>query len=323
MLMLKGDAASGETAGPSGKRPVSLLVESLAYLGALFVLAGSAVATQQRWLHLTNLERVAVLAVAAAILLIAGFVVRWATSSGAERITETLWLASVACLAGAVAVATGGVYAQSADVTALAVSALVAIYSCALWFACRREVLIVTTFAGLVGGSCSGLAVGWSDATPWFTIALGLWLLGLAWVLVGWLYPEPLGTSVTAGASIALMAPAIVVHDASWAYLIGMATAAVIIAASLPMREVVMLAFGSCALFGYITAATLLFSNTLGIADTLMVIGGTLIGLAALTVRLSRATRRAGTGIDSTRRSAQPRPDRPAGGGQAEHKRAA
>lgn len=124
------------------------------------------------------------------------------------------------------------------------------------------------------------------------------------------MYPQPLGTSVTVGAAIALAAPAIAVHDFGWVYAIGVLTAAAAMAVSIPLRNIVMLAFGSCALFGYITATVIRYADrTLNVAEILMVIGGLLIGLAVATVRLSRAAKASGPG---TGPASAPRAQRPA-----------
>jgi hypothetical protein len=170
---------------------------------------------------------------------------------------------------------------------------VLALYSAALWLLCRREILMVAAFAGLISAFCGAIQVASGGATPWLTVSFGLWLLGVAWVILGWVYPEPLGTSVAAAAAVALIAPAIAVHSAGWVYVVGIATAAAVMAAGVPMRQVVLVAFGSCALFSYITAVVLQYADrSLGAPASLVIIGLVLIGLAVLTVRLGRATLR-------------------------------
>ena len=162
----------------------------------------------------------------------------------------------------------------------------------ALWLVCRREALMVVAFAGLVGAFCGVIGVVATDTAPWLATALGLWLLGSAWAILGWLYPEPLGASMLVGATLALIAPALAVHDAGWVYVVGIATAGTAMAASVPLRNVVLAAFGSCAMFCYITAVVLRYANrSLGVSESLVIIGVVLIGLAIVTVGLRRATR--------------------------------
>lgn len=121
---------------------------------------------------------------------------------------------------------------------------------------CRREMLLVAMFAGLVGALCGAIPIVMADATAWLAVGLGRWLIGIAWTALGWLYTEPLGTSIAAGADLALVGSAIAVHQTDWAYLIGIVTAAAVIAVSVPLRNVVLAAFGSCAQLGYIGRAS-------------------------------------------------------------------
>jgi hypothetical protein len=221
--------------------------------------------------------------------LIAGFLVRWFTASSAPPLTGLTWCASAGCVAGAAAIASAGVYRQPAAMTLLIASGMVAVYSSALWLVCRREMLMAVAFTGLLGALCGAIPVIAADATPWLAAGLGLWLLGLAWTALGWAYPEPLGTSLPVGAVLALLAPAVAIHEYGWVYVIGIVAAAAIMAASAPLRNVVLVAFGSCALFGYITAVVLEYADrSIGVPESLVVIGLVLIGLAIVTVRLGR-----------------------------------
>jgi hypothetical protein len=69
------------------------------------------------------------------------------------------------------------------------------------------------------------------------------------------------------------------------------------------LKNIVMLAFASCALCGYLTATILRYTDrTLGMAETLMLVGALLIGLALVTVRLAR------TAGDFLARAERPKP---------------
>ncbi len=276
-------------AQPGQQRGISFLAESLAYVGTLLVLAGSAIVTQQRWLSLTSTERIMAVTGAALTLLLAGFVVRWVALSDSRRLTESVWLAS-AVLAAAATAMTGRGY--HASVLVLAVSGQQAAYSFALWLHCRRELLAVAAFAGLIGALCSLIAIAAGGQAPWLAVALGIWLLGIAWTVLGVGYPQPLGTSVAAGAAVTLLAPAIAVHQYPWVYGIGILTAAVVMGASVPLQNIVMLVFGSCALFCYLAATVFrLADHALGLAQTLIVVGGFLICVAVATVWLAKLVR--------------------------------
>lgn len=273
------------------ERRVSMVTASLATAGAILVLAGSGISISQRWLLVTDWERVAILASVAIGFLIAGFFVRWFTGSATQPLTELMWFASTGCVAGAAAIAAAGVYRQPAAMTLLIASGTAAIYSIALWLMCRRQMLMVAGFAGLVGTLCGAIPVVVADATPWLAVGLGLWLIGVAWTALGWLYPEPLGTSVCVAAVLALAGPAIALHQTDWAYVVGIATAAAVMAVSVPLRNVVLVAFGSCALLGYITALVVKYADRwVGIPESLVIIGVALIAIAIVSVRLGRAS---------------------------------
>jgi len=285
------EQSADQRARARGERRVSLVIESVATVGAILVLAGSGVSISQRWLLVTNGGRVGILTGVASGFLIAGFLVRWFTASATQPLTELMWCASAGCLAGAAAITAAGVYRQPAAVTLLIASGTAAIYSIALWLMCRREMLMVAAFAGLVGALCGAIPVVVADASPWLAVGLGIWLIGMAWTALGWLYPEPLWTSISVGAVLALAGPAIALHQTDWAYLVGIVTAAAVMAVSVPLRNVVLVAFGSCALLGYITAVVLEYADRwVGVPESLIIIGLVLIAIAIVTVRLGRAS---------------------------------
>jgi hypothetical protein len=68
-------------------------------------------------------------------------------------------------------------------------------------------------------------------------------------------------------------------------------TAAAAMAASVPLRNVVLLAFGSCGLLGYVVATVLRYADrSIGMSGSLVIIGLTLISLAIVTIRLGQRT---------------------------------
>jgi hypothetical protein len=286
------DTRADEYSDPRPVRPISLATESLATAGAILVLAGSGVAISQHWLLVTNWGRVAILAGVALSFLIAGFVVRWLTASASQPLTELMWCASSGCVAGAAAMASAAVYRQPVAVTVAITGGSLALYSVTLWLLCRREMLMVAAMAGLIGGFCGAMAVLVTYGPLWLVVGLGLWMIGIAWTILGWLYPEPLGTSLAVGVALALAGPAVAVHEQGLVYVVGIATGVAAMAVSVPLRNVVVAAFGSCALFGYITAVVLRYADrSLGVPASLVIIGLVLIGLALVTVLLGRASR--------------------------------
>ena len=126
--------------------------------------------------------------------------------------------------------------------------------------------------------------------TPVLAIALPLWVFGLAWAGLGWRrYVEPLWVTIPCGVILALMAPSFAAGHYGWMYAIGIATAAAAMAASVPLRNVPLLALGALAMFGYVTSvAARYLHDSLGVPSALAITGVLIIGLAVVSARLMR-----------------------------------
>jgi hypothetical protein len=176
------------------------------------------------------------------------------------------------------------------------------VWSGLLWLVRRRELQLVAMFAGLTIAVSSVIITIADSAEPRLAFALGLWALGIGWVIVGWQYPQPLWTTVPLGTVIALAGPSLAVWDHGWVYALAIATAAAAMAASISVRSTLLLAAGTLALFGYITAAVVrYFLGSLGLPATLAICGVLLISLAVMIARMRTDTmlteaRRTGNG---------------------------
>ena len=103
--------------------------------------------------------------------------------------------------------------------------------------------------------------------------------------------------TVPLGALLALVAPSLALHPYGWMYAIGILTAAAAMAISVPLRNTVFLGMGAVAMFGYVTGVVMTyFRGSLGAPAALSITGALVIGVAAVTARLMRATRRAKPG---------------------------
>jgi hypothetical protein len=129
-------------------------------------------------------------------------------------------------------------------------------------------------------------------------IALPLWVLGLAWAGLGWRrYAGPLWVTIPSGVILALIAPSFAAGHYGWMYVIGIATAAAAMAASVPLRNTPLLALGALAMFGYLTAvAARYLHQSLGAPSALAITGVLVIGLAVVSARLMRPMTRIGAG---------------------------
>ena len=228
-----------------------------------------------------------------------------------QRLAGVAWFLSVAGVAGAVWLALYHVYGKTDAVTAVAVGAGVTLYAAALWLLRRSALQSLALFAGLVitilgvadiitvpAGTGSVPAPAPNLPTPVLAIALPLWVFGLAWAGLGWRrYVGPLWMTVPSGVILALIAPSFAAGHYGWMYVIGIATAAAAMAASVPLRNTPLLALGALAMFGYLTAvAARYLHQSLGGPSALAITGVLVIGLAVVSARLMRPMTRIGAG---------------------------
>lgn len=280
---------------PERRGHVSLLTEAVAYVGAILVIAGGAAAIAQRWDDIPHWGHVGVFAGGAVLFLGAGLAVRAVPEPAIQRLVGALWFVSAGGVAGAVGLATGEAYRHSAEVTVLAVGLATTAYAAALWAVRRGPLQNVALFAGLVVTLCGVVAVASDRPTP-LAFALPLWALGLVWAGAGWRrHLEPVWVSLPLGVVLALVAPSFGAGDHGWLLAVGVLTAAGMMAASVPARNPALLALGTVATFGYVTATVVrYFRHALGVPAALALTGLVILALALVTARLMREVRPAG-----------------------------
>jgi hypothetical protein len=290
---------------PSPRR-ISRLTEAVGYIGAILILAGGIAAVGQRWHGIPGWGRVAVLAGAAAVFLLAGLVMRGVREPAIQRLTDVVWFLSVAGAAGATGFAADAL-GSGAAVTALAVGAGISVCSAALWLARRHALENFALFTGLIVTICSAIFI--LDATPpSLAFAIALWGFGLVWAALGWQrYLEPVWVSVPSGVLLSLIVPSIAAGEHGWVYALGIGTAAGAMAASVRLRNTPLLALGSLAMFGYVASVVLqYFHRSLGAPGALAITGVLILGLAVATARLMRAAHPAKAGEAHPAKAAHP-----------------
>ena len=96
--------------------------------------------------------------------------------------------------------------------------------------------------------------------------------------------------TIPCGVILALIAPGFAAGHEGWMYVIGIATAAAAMAASVPLRNTPLLALGALAMAGYLTAvAARYLHQSPGGPSALAITGVLVIGLAIVSARLMRA----------------------------------
>jgi hypothetical protein len=246
---------------------------------------------------------VGIAAGAAALFLLAGLFVRRVHEPAMQRLADVVWFLSVAAAGWAAGFAAHDVYGNTTEVTALAVGTGVTVYAAALWLARRHALQNFALFTGLIVTICGSIVT--IDGSPSsLAFAFPLWGFGLAWVWLGWRRRvEPLWVTVPSGVFLALIAPSLAAGEYGWVYAAGIATAAMAMAASVPLRNTPLLALGALAMFGYVTGVVVrYFHQSLGVPGALAITGVLILGLAVVTARLLRATQ-------------SPRPEEPGAAG--------
>jgi hypothetical protein len=285
--------AAEERANPQDRRRVSLLTESVAYFGATLVLAGGGVAVGQAWGDFTDWGHVGIFASTALFFLTTGLAVLRVSEPAIQRMIGVVWFVSTAATGAAAGIAAEAVFGASGPVTTLVIGLTITVYSAMLWLTHSRELQMVTLFTGVTIAVCALIITIAGDAGPRLAIALGLWALGIGWVIVGWKYPQPLWSTVPLATVIALIGPSLAVWSHGWVFAIGITTAAAAMAASVWVRNTTLLAAGTLALFGYVSAVVVrYYQQSLGIPATLAVCGVLLLTLAVIMARVRRGTRR-------------------------------
>ena len=286
-LLTTGQAAEGKP----GSRRISLLTEAVAYIGAILIMAGGIAAVGQQWHGITAWGHVGITAGIAVLFLAAGIVMRRVPEPAIARLVDVVWFLSAAGAGGAAGLAAHDVYRNTAAVTALAAGVTITVYSAALWLLRRRALQNFALFTGLIITICA-VIVTIDSSPPSLAFAVVLWVFGLAWTGLGWQrYAEPLWVTVPSGVILALIAPGLAAGEYGWVFAIGIATAAAAMAASVPLRNTPLLALGALAMFGYVTGVVIrYFHESLGVPGALAITGVLILGLAAVTARLMRAT---------------------------------
>jgi hypothetical protein len=166
------------------------------------------------------------------------------------------------------------------------------VYAAVLWLVRRRALQSGMLFGGVVL-TAVGVILLVDASPPLLAPALVLWLLGIGWAWLGWLrYVEPLWVSFPLGVVLALVTPALGVIDHGWMYAVGITTAAVVMALSVPLHNPPLLGLGAVGMFGYVTGTVVrYFGDTLGVPAALAVTGLVILVLAVVTARLARMTR--------------------------------
>lgn len=280
---------------PAAQRGPSMVGEALGYVGGVLVLVAAGVITARYWAGLGVAGRLSIVFGAAAVLLAAGAAVRARSGTDpqqagpGQRLRSVCWLLSTAALATGLSLLGDEILHLSEDDQALLVGAGTACCAAVLWRVHRailQHAALVVSLAGTAGAAAAHLPVADEKV-----IGLAVWGVGAVWLLLGWgAVIGPRQASYLIGGVVAV-AGAVLTVSVDWGAALGLATAAVLIAAGAWMRDLVLLGVGAVAtLLTVPPALGLYFPDSLAAPLALLVVGVLLVGGALYLMRRRRLT---------------------------------
>jgi hypothetical protein len=280
----------------SSPRPgIPPLVEGLAYAGTALAAAAGLFLYADGFDGLARGARIAIPAVVALALTVAGATARRSEDPAGKRFAGVLWLMATASVAAAVGVAVLDVADPSPWAwTVVGVAALITggIFNRALPVTATQVAFLagaVTSVIGFVLGA--GDSGGWSDAGTATVGALSVWALGLAWVgaaerrLVA-----PRVGGLVAGTAVALFSIQTGMRGSIGMFLLlGVATGAALVVVAVWRKVPAMQALAGIGLVGYLFGTiTYYLEGTVGVPAALFLAGLAMLGAAALLIRSGR-----------------------------------
>jgi hypothetical protein len=292
--------------GPEeGRSRVSLLTEAVGYVGTILVLTGGGVALGQRWTDFSKPTRLGILGAATLVFLAIGTLTRTSTEPAFKRLTSVTWAVSVGTFAG-----TAGVVNElqntEPETAFLVIATSSTAYAMVLWGLNPRALQHAVMFAGLLF-SAGSILVRVIHEPPTWVVPTAIWAIAVLWVSLGWTRRiSPWWTAVPLGLLVALIAPA-AIQNAPARFMLGIGTAASVMALGVAAKFTPGLAMGAVGLLGYVIGVvTYYFSDTAGVPLVLAITGLLVLVFAAVTARLSTFTRKGAGGEISAATPGQP-----------------
>lgn len=284
IVAVQAEASGSATARDAGwLRPK--VAEALGYVGGALALLATVLLVQQFWSDVPPSVRVALLTATSVGLLIAGTLVR-VREGPLDRLRGFLWLLSAAAVGGTVAVGLFEYTDLREARMMLATGLVVSAYGLAVWLVRQGSLQQLVVFAAMLVVVTSAIGVvdpSWVDAT-----GLAVWVVGVAWASVAWSgWIRPRRTGLLIGAAAALLGPITVPDDRyGWMLIVGLATAGLLIAISIPAREAALLGLGVVGIFAYVPRIVFqYFGDTLGAPVSLLFTGTVLVAIALILAR--------------------------------------
>lgn len=251
-LIEPGQARDIEAAEAALPRPATaprqrgqLVAEALGYLGAAIAIGAGAAVIEHFW-H--NVPAGAVLGFTGAVavgLLVTGAVLRVGSSAPVRRLRSVLWLVATASTASFFAVLGGEVLTLSPTSTALLAEGTSTALAVMLWWRTAAVLQHLAAFAGVASLAATSVYATVPETLDWAP-GLAVWVVAALWAAAayrGYLIPATAGM---AAACVGLLTGAqSVMRGPAAGQVLAVGTVAVLLAAGIALRRVLLLAFGA------------------------------------------------------------------------------
>src|SRR5687768_1081263 len=283
---------AAEETGPPGDRGPSLAATALGYLGASVALVGGIVAVSREWTELGTAARLAISAGATLVVFAAGLLARRSGHPALRPLDGFLWFLSAAGAAFTAGLVGHDVLDLEARSFFLMGGLAAAAWALPLWRIRPGTLLEMAFVAGLATTLESVLEH--LPGPPDEFHGLPTWGLGAVLALLGWgrLLFGTRGTFALAGVLLLLGAQVLSFGWRPAGLAVGIATAIVLLAASVPLRSMAHLGFGAAGVLLFLPQIVFEYlGDTLGAPLALLVSGIALLAGAFLAARLTGRVR--------------------------------
>lgn len=285
--VLEAERGAGPVPSEAVPARVPPVLEAIAYLGSVLVMAGAAVLVAQYWDEMGAAGRLSLVGVVATVLTGAALLIRDERDPVFWRLRGFVGLLATAAVAGFV-----GLVFDTASVTdepvAVGIGAAVAVHGVLLWWLRERPLQHLATLGGIVvalagAGAWIAGGLGWEDTdTGIGVLGIAIWVLGALW-LVGSLRdllpPRLVGVVLGAVTVLAACGPI----NAGWeryGLLAGLATAGGLIGLGIALDEFLVTGVGVLGTFVYLPLTVAkFFGGTIGVPAVMVLSGIALLGV--------------------------------------------
>ncbi len=272
-----------ERAKPDERR-TPLIVEALGYIGGALAVIAVIILAQEFWADLELWGKLALLGMVSLGLLIAGWVLRDSKLEAVRRLAGFLWLFAAVGTAFTFGILSADGFDAEPETAILFGASAAALLGVVLWRLRAESLQQLAFFASMVAAGTAAVGTfGWPEEM----FGLVVWGAGTAWLLLTWgtvIRPETTGYALGAATSLVGMQMLTGFADAGWPALLGVAMAGALIAASVTLRQIVLLGIGAVGIFVFVPQVVFqYFGDSLGAPVALLISGAVLIaGAVAL-----------------------------------------